>query len=109
VLAVLAVVAAGTVAAWPQPDRLTRENYDRIQVGMSRGQVEAILGSPNGCRERLDIVRLTWEGDEAGILVFLSSDQVMFTYWSGGPCMARTRLDDLIWRAKRRWHRWFPE
>ena len=43
------VVMAGAVVLWPQPpSRITRENFDRIKEGMSRAEVEAILGSQNG-------------------------------------------------------------
>ena len=46
-LAGLAVlVAAGAFVLWPRPDRITRANYDRIRMGMSRAEVEAILGPP---------------------------------------------------------------
>jgi SmpA / OmlA family len=46
-LAGLAVMfAAVAVALWPRPNRITRENYARIKLGMSRSQVRAILGSP---------------------------------------------------------------
>jgi hypothetical protein len=46
-LAGLAVVAvAASFALWPRPDRVTRENYDRVKKGMSRTEVEAILGPP---------------------------------------------------------------
>jgi hypothetical protein len=49
VLAVLAVVIAAGVGAilfWPRQSRVTLENFDRITVGMSRAEVEAILGPP---------------------------------------------------------------
>ena len=65
VLAGLAVVvAASTVtlwpqefrpppldpSKWPQEDRCTVENFDRLQVGMTWAEVEAILG-PYGVRQ----------------------------------------------------------
>jgi hypothetical protein len=40
------VLAAGTVVFWPRADRVTRANYDRIQIGMSWADVERILGLP---------------------------------------------------------------
>src|SRR5690349_20867928 len=49
-LALLAVIAATAVALWPQPDRITFENCDRITEGMSRAEVYAILGSPGDYR-----------------------------------------------------------
>src|SRR5258708_730719 len=43
----IALVGVAAFVAWPRPDRVTRENFDRIKVGMSRTEVEAILG-PQG-------------------------------------------------------------
>jgi hypothetical protein len=44
----LALLAAVRFALWPQvpPSRVTPENFVRIEVGMSRAQVESILGLP---------------------------------------------------------------
>ena len=47
-LAVGVVVAAAAVVLWPRPDRITQENCDRIEKGMSQAEVEAILGGPPG-------------------------------------------------------------
>jgi hypothetical protein len=44
------VVAAGVVVLWPRADRVTRANYERIQIGMTRADVEAILGPPGDYR-----------------------------------------------------------
>ena len=44
------VVAAGAVVLWPREDRLTLENYQSIEYGMSRDQVLAILGPPGDHR-----------------------------------------------------------
>jgi hypothetical protein len=44
-LAALAVVvAAGVVVLWPRANRVTRENFDRLRLGMTRGEVVAVLG-----------------------------------------------------------------
>jgi hypothetical protein len=49
VLTGLAVmIAVGAVALWPREDRITREKFHRIEIGMSRAEVEAILGGPPG-------------------------------------------------------------
>jgi hypothetical protein len=81
-LAVLAVlVAVGLFVLWPRLDRITDENFNRIQEGMSRAEVEAILGPPGDCRaapttydpdldanrvprELLGLVRTTQPGDD---------------------------------------------
>jgi hypothetical protein len=50
-LAGLAVmVAAGVGALWPRPSRVTGENFDRIEKGMSRAEIEAVLGPPGDYR-----------------------------------------------------------
>lgn len=45
----LALLAVGTFVLWPQPivAGLTQENFDRIQLGMTRPEVEALLGKPS--------------------------------------------------------------
>jgi hypothetical protein len=42
------VVVVGAFALWPGQSKITRESFDRIQKGMSRAEVEAILGGPPG-------------------------------------------------------------
>jgi hypothetical protein len=42
----VALVAVWAFVLWPRPDRVTQENFDRIAEGMSRAEVEAILGPP---------------------------------------------------------------
>jgi hypothetical protein len=57
------VVAAGVVVLWPtQPNRITQENYDRIHGGMTRTEVEAILGPPGDYRTGLGESALDTEG-----------------------------------------------
>ena len=75
VLAGLAVVAAGVVVLWPRPDRITRENCDRIRPGMTRAEVEAILGPPDDYRTGRgesdfgDDNASRWVGDPTGFRV----------------------------------------
>jgi hypothetical protein len=42
----LAVVAVGAIVLGRRPDRVTRENYERLHKGMTWTEVEAILGPP---------------------------------------------------------------
>jgi hypothetical protein len=46
VVAVLAVVVAAGVVLWPRPPSRIAENFLRIQFGMTRTEVHAILGPP---------------------------------------------------------------
>jgi hypothetical protein len=40
----LAVVAFAAFVLWPQVNRITPENFNRIEKRMSRAQVQSILG-----------------------------------------------------------------
>jgi hypothetical protein len=120
------VVAAGMVVLWPranQPDRVTEENYDRIQHGMTRTEVEAILGSPgdyttgptlvrypDGRSARHSYVSDRWVTDSLVVYVsFDDSDRVWHSFTLPNLRHERGLLDSLLWRAKRLWRRWFPE
>jgi hypothetical protein len=46
----LMLLAVGGFVLWPRADRLARENYERVRRGMSRPEVEAILGPPGDYR-----------------------------------------------------------
>jgi hypothetical protein len=133
-LAGLAVlVAVGAFVLWPRPDRITEENYQRIQEGMSRAEVEAILGPPGDHR-----TGATYTYPQIGTGVFSAKD--LFFVFATGPAwpvwkgdaveiqiqlndsghathkgrltahrIEQTPLDNLLWRAKRQWRKWFPD
>jgi hypothetical protein len=127
VLAGLAVVVAvGAVVLWPrgEPDRITQANFDRIHEGMTRAEVETLLGPPN----------LTWAGlnnlqeedfepipaiQPWGQETHLSPDEENFCFRLGNAgAMAVAFEDDrAVWKAwrphagpltrlRRQWHRW---
>jgi hypothetical protein len=133
-LAVL--VAAGAFVLWPRLDRITDENFDRIQEGMSRAEVEAIFGGPPGDyragpttydadldanrvpREILGLVRTTQDGDDVfdwagdhghAIVVFDSTGIYRDGWFHSTQRVHQTPPDMLLWRLKRQWRRWFPE
>jgi hypothetical protein len=143
VLAGLAVVgAACVVVLWQRPSsRITRENYNRICEGMSRAEVEAILGPPGDYRTGLGetecgqntwapdrgpefAVRTNWIPGQLGGKPYLWGDWMGDSFrivmvigqsgsmeWKEGYPRRTTQgpLDNLLWRLKRQWHRWFPE
>jgi hypothetical protein len=125
------MIVAGLVVLWPtQPNRITQENCDRIKKGMSRAEVETILGPPGDYRTGpgqgvlawdpiLDGTtrhnectnRSNWAGDTGWVSVdFENGDG---TVWASefieSKRIAQHPLENLLWRAKRQWHRWFPE
>ena len=128
-LAGLAVVVAAGVVLWrpQQGDRITFENFARIEEGMSQEEVEAIIGPPGDYRTgpaRSDVSpkgvdwglfnpflksRAQWNGDTAEITVqFHRRKGAVFACCDGVSRAEQSALDNLLWRAKRQWHRWFP-
>ena len=134
----LAVVgAAGMVVLWPRQDRISRQNLERIKRGMTRVEVEAILGPPGDHAtapledpdpsglvmsnwrpyyvppiDRFDAEHeiVQWRGD-AGIIAvnFTLSGHVVEAGMWPVKRVDQTLLGNLLWRLKRQWHRWFPE
>jgi hypothetical protein len=112
---VLAGLALGLVAfaLWPvrppAPDRITQENFDRIQEGMTCAEVEALLGGPPGdyrsvetesigrfigpedidpgecarCDPEDPCSRVAWIGNDGIIRVQFSSGVVTLEDWGG--------------------------
>jgi hypothetical protein len=146
VLAVL-LLAVGAFVLWPRPDRVTSEGFGRIAEGMSRSEVEAILGAPGDYtsgptasvevqsygwlnwaprygpggvtmipgvtewREPDGTVTCKWEGDAIVIWVaFRSSGEASDAFGIvRDRRVEQSSLDNLLWRAKRQWRKWFPE
>jgi hypothetical protein len=103
------IIAAATIAGCiglalvipalrpPRPG-VTKENFDRIEIGMTRADVEAILGEPN-------IWPPVWEsdlGDEAQI-EFDHQFRVKEKHWDEWPddrTVYEKLLDQLPWRER---------
>jgi hypothetical protein len=129
-LAGLAVVgAAGAVVLWPPTNRITEENLKRIHPGMTRTQVEEILGQPGdytsgpvilqGDGKTIDSLepevvlelasRGVWISDSAGAEVAFDDEDRVVRVDQGTLVPAPlSYVDRFIWRLKRQWHRWFP-
>jgi hypothetical protein len=93
---------------------------------MSRAEVEAILGPPADYRTGPSTYdpplgwypmpqRLipTWRSDTGAIaVIFDDSGQVARDEgceWRTCEKLSDNLLDNMLWQAKRQWHRWFPE
>jgi len=130
VLAGMAVVAAaGAVGLWSRADRITRVNFARLNTGMSRAEVEAVLGPPGdyttsppgdmgeevvqdaetGEHDAPGVDGLLWIAD-AGIIevTFDGAGQACRTVFAPLTPPKQNFLDNLLWRARRQWRRWFP-
>jgi hypothetical protein len=121
VLAVLAmVVAAGAVVLWPRAvtPGLTQENFDRVRVGMMRPEVEAILGpwchhsgSFGVWNWNPDTGTFCWVSDDGNAASVRFDDQGTVKEKASNDFLVESHgpFDTILWRAKRQWHRWFPE
>ncbi len=122
-LALVGLVLAGVsaFATWPRPDRITEENYFRIKQGMSRTEVEAILGPPGDYRngpttnagpEYLLYRRSRsedWRGDTGVIRIeFDDSGRVTWVDFGSDYRVDRVRFLNPLEQAKWQWRRWFP-
>jgi hypothetical protein len=106
IIGVAALALAGTAAfaLWPRPveaSRICRENFDRIEEGMTAADVVAILGPPGDYKTWPTSLRHekhaqfgpifsqlseeVWENDEVRITVTLSSPHSGFARWKTGP------------------------
>jgi len=57
--------------------KITLENYDRLQAGMSYDEVKGILGTPDQCSEVLGVKACTWGKEKRNIKVNFVSNQVL--------------------------------
>jgi hypothetical protein len=122
-LAVGLAVLAGALVLWPRPDRITRENFDRIRKGMSRAEVEAILGPPGDYRTILTeganrvyfknrpmaSYEKVWKGNAGNVVVLIGFDGVCYKAFLPTVAVEQAPLEYMRWRAERQLQRWFPE
>lgn len=62
---------------------MTKENYDKIESGMSYNEVVEVLGKPEGCSETLGISNCEWKNDDAMIAITFISNQVTIAVAEG--------------------------
>jgi hypothetical protein len=152
VVGLAVLVAVGVFALWPQAGRVTRENYQRIRIGMTLAEVETILGPPGDYRSgrgetdyggddgpaywQVDPEPYpkplvwgnthwstkegdswpsrkgrwgVWVSDSAIISVIVDDAEHVVEMYASNRRMTQSFFDNLLWRAKRQWRRWFPE
>ena len=124
----LAGIAAFVLGPWSaRPTRLTRENLDRIQVGMNRSEVEAILGPPGDYTTgpQTDplvfavqqghvqypiadgLLMCAWADDNEAIWVSFDDSKTAreIVTCPAGTKLNQTPLENLVWRIRRGLHR----
>jgi hypothetical protein len=83
VIALIAYLLAGVVGC----NRVTRENYDKVQAGMTVQQVKEILGNPDETKSAgatvlgisADKTTMTWKSGDNSITVTFVSGSVVTT------------------------------
>ncbi|HGN3949091.1 outer membrane protein assembly factor BamE [Pseudomonas aeruginosa] len=71
----LAVVAFCVVLA--ACSKINQENYSKLKAGMSKAEVEEILGKPTECSGALGMSSCTWGDEKAFISVQYAADKAL--------------------------------
>ncbi len=58
-------------------NKVNQENYAKLKAGMSRAEVEQLLGAPTDCSGALGMSSCTWGDKESFISVQYASDNVL--------------------------------
>ena len=60
--------------------KITKYNYDKLEMGMEYSEVTALLGDPNSCTESLGVKSCIWGNETKNIKVnFLGDQTVVFS------------------------------
>lgn len=57
--------------------KVTQENYSKLKSGMSRGEIEAIIGSPTECSSALGVSSCLWGDDKSSISIQFAGDKAL--------------------------------
>ena len=74
VLFVLTLMAACKL----EPDRVTKENYDKLKLGMSYEEVSEILGLPADTSTRFGLKQYTWVEEDRHIHAKFLADNAVY-------------------------------
>jgi hypothetical protein len=113
-LVMAACVAVAILALLPtsSTSTVTKENFDRIQVGMTRAEVDEIFGGKARFTPRQRIWHADlWEDDETtdtAMVYFNAKDCVLRASWVSSPDerTPREKLVDRVLRRKRERRVW---
>ena len=63
--------------------KVNQENYSKLAAGMSKSEVEKLLGSPAECSGAVGLTSCTWGDEKTGISVQFAADKVMLFSGAG--------------------------
>lgn len=58
-------------------NKINQENYSRLQAGMTKAEVEQLLGKPTDCSGALGMSSCTWGDKQSFISVQYATDKVL--------------------------------
>lgn len=63
--------------------KVTKENYDKVKMGMEYSEVTALLGKPDKCTESMGAKSCIWGNETKNITVNFMGDKVMVSSSTG--------------------------
>ncbi len=62
--------------------KLTKENYDALEMGMTKSEVEAVIGKADNCSETIGTLSCLWGSEEGKNIkiTFMADKAVTFSY-----------------------------
>ena len=57
--------------------KINQDNYSKLETGMTKSQVESLLGGPTECAGALGVSSCTWGDQQRFISVQYAGDQVL--------------------------------
>ena len=57
--------------------KITKENYDKLEMGMEYSEVTALLGNPDNCTESMGAKSCTWGSEAKNIKINFLADKTM--------------------------------
>lgn len=63
--------------------KVNQENYAKLKAGMSKAEVEALIGEPKECAGAIGLTSCTWGDEKASISVQYAGDKVMMFSGNG--------------------------
>ncbi len=63
--------------------KVNQENYAKLKAGMTKAEVEALIGEPTECAGAIGLTSCTWGDEKASISVQYAGDKVMMFSGNG--------------------------
>lgn len=71
------VLLTGMVVTLAACSKINEENYSKLKVGMTKSEVEALIGEPKECSGAMGVASCFWGDEKASISVQYAGDKVM--------------------------------